>query len=270
MHGFRFIQATDIVSWAGRRADAPALLPVLVRKLVIATSPPATFADFPGDKGVSSPGWDGWVKNGAHPIRYIPAQESVWELSVNGQVFRKATKDFATRSKFPSSLDPAKSAFVAVTARAWRAGKGTDKHSWAASMKKKGIWADVVAYDAHDLAAWTELAPSVAMWFGQQIGLPYPRSVRDLPCITGRFLHQFPPPPLDLDALLITRDAERDRVHAWPPAMSTTPHELIARPKKKHEPSRTAMAQIADKFRRSSLPSTFLSILLEEDWKNLY
>lgn len=52
MSGFRFIQAADIVSWAERRADAPGLLPILVRKLVIATTPSTTFADFPGDKGI--------------------------------------------------------------------------------------------------------------------------------------------------------------------------------------------------------------------------
>jgi hypothetical protein len=75
------IGALDIESWAQRR-DAQAMLPELVRRLVLATTPHATRVSFRSDEGVQLGGWDGVVVS-TEATPFVPDGVSAWELTVS-------------------------------------------------------------------------------------------------------------------------------------------------------------------------------------------
>src|SRR5581483_3257965 len=163
MRTMLLVDATDLVHWADRR-DAQALLPELVRRLVFATGQRVTRASFRSGEGVQLPGWDGVVvAEGAGP--FVPPGLSGWELGVGRDTKRKADEDYRKRTGQPGEIDRAKATFVFVTPRRWA---GTE--AWAAARRNEGVWADVRAYDADDLAAWLEQAPAVHLWFSALLG----------------------------------------------------------------------------------------------------
>ncbi|WP_437841148.1 AAA family ATPase [Sorangium sp. So ce1153] len=160
------ISSKELQEWAGRY-DAPAVLPRLVRRLLLATSPLDGIA-MRADSGTRYEGWDGIVKS-REGTGFCPAGLSVWELSVEGKVRAKLDEDYEKRSrKPPEGVRPALATYVAVTARPFKKGKA----DWANEKRAEGIWRDVRVIDADDLATWIEQAPAVARWFASREGLP--------------------------------------------------------------------------------------------------
>ncbi|WP_437616658.1 AAA family ATPase [Sorangium sp. So ce834] len=160
------ISSKELQEWAGRY-DAPAVLPRLVRRLLLATSPLDGIA-MRADSGTRYEGWDGIVMSRGGTA-FCPAGLSVWELSVEGKVRTKLDKDYEKRSrKPPEGVRPALTTYVAVTARTFKKGKA----DWANEKRAEGTWKDVRVLDADDLATWIEQAPAVARWFASREGLP--------------------------------------------------------------------------------------------------
>lgn len=160
------ISSKELQEWAGRY-DAPAVLPRLVRRLLLATSPLDGIA-MRADSGTRYEGWDGIVMSRGGTA-FCPAGLSVWELSVEGKVRTKLDEDYEKRSrKPPEGVRPARTTYVAVTARAFKKGKA----DWANEKRAEGTWRDVRVLDADDLATWIEQAPVVARWFASREGLP--------------------------------------------------------------------------------------------------
>ncbi|HSN98675.1 MAG TPA: AAA family ATPase [Candidatus Nanopelagicales bacterium] len=167
------ISADVIQAWASH-IDAPAVLPRLVRRLLLATTPLDAIA-LRADAGTRYEGWDGIVRARAGSA-FCPEGLSVWELSVEKKVRSKLKKDHDARTQTPpEGVRPALASYIAVTARrlAGNTARGlSGKEDWARARRAEGIWADVRVYDADDLATWLEQAPAVARWFAHLLGQP--------------------------------------------------------------------------------------------------
>ena len=154
---------SDISNWADR-PDANHQLPVLMRRLIMATVPELSRLDMPGGSAVWSPGWDGRLTAETQNA-WVPGGKSVWEFSCRSDVGTKANEDFRKRTDPPQSVPDAATTFVFVTPRRW-----PGKDQWAEQRHAEGHWADVRAFDAVDISVWLELAPAVAEWFASIIG----------------------------------------------------------------------------------------------------
>ena len=149
------ISADDLdPAWASR-ADAPAELPKLVRRLLWASVPLASLT-MRADAGVRLGGWDGVVVASAeHP--FCPAGPSVWELSVAKDVRSKLNDDFDRRAaEPPDRIDPASCTYVAVTARRFPA-----KAKWAHEKTQAGPWQRVVVFDTNNLTSTLKTTPTI-------------------------------------------------------------------------------------------------------------
>lgn len=159
------ISREELQTWASR-VEAPAVLPRLVRRLLLATSPLRGIA-MRADGGTRYKGWDGIVQASAETA-FCPRGLSVWELSVEKKVRTKLEQDYQKRSrKPPEGVLPSLATYVAVTAHAF-----PGKSRWVAEKRAEGVWADVRVYDVDDLAQWLEQAPAVARWFANLQGHP--------------------------------------------------------------------------------------------------
>lgn len=154
--------ALDLESWADY-LDARSQLPRLLRRLIHATTQVEHIA-FAAGEGIQRPGWDGIVES-SNGSAFVPAGRSVWECGVNRDIQRKATKDFAKRTKNPLGVQAAEATYLFVTPRKW-----LKKEAWCTKSKEVGIWHDVRVYDSSDLEAWLEIAPAVDAWFARLLG----------------------------------------------------------------------------------------------------
>lgn len=166
------VKAIDLVYWAGR-LDARGRLPLLLRRLIHATTDQIQRIGFPAEEGVQTPGYDGFliVEKGNS---FVPSGCSVWEMGVDKDIKGKADGDYEKRRNDPLDVDPALTSFVFVTPRHW-----SKKTDWIKEKKKDGFWRDVRVYDADDLEQWMELAPSVHFWVSALLG-KHPKSAEAL------------------------------------------------------------------------------------------
>ena len=174
------VNATDIAVWADRR-EAQELLPVLVRRLILATTQGVERISFRGDEGVQIGGWDGFLQTSSGNA-FVPAGDSGWEMGTTKDVKGKADEDYQKRYQDPLELQPNLSTFVFVTPRRWGG-----KDSWVNEKNKEGIWKDVRAYDADDLATWLEQAPAVHFWLSKKLG-KLPDGIEDLDLFWEKWL----------------------------------------------------------------------------------
>ncbi|MEP7125269.1 MAG: AAA family ATPase [Byssovorax sp.] len=219
------ITGDEIQIWS-QRVEASAVLPDLVRRLLLATSPIGT-VDMRADGGTRLAGWDGVVQ-ALRATAFCPRGQSVWELSVEG-TRSKLDDDFAKRTDAPPApIRPSATTYVALLARRFR-----DKASWAADRRALGKWIEVRLLDADDLAAWLTQAPAVARWFGAQLDKPAYDAV-DLDTFVARWRARTSP-PLPIELLLAGRERERaaEQVRSW--ARTGRPQPLFVRGDTKEE-----------------------------------
>lgn len=188
------ISGDDLRTWAFR-TEAPARLPLLVRRLLASTVPLQSL-DMRGDGGVQLPGWDGVVR-ATQGNAWCPAGLSYWELTVQTDD-AKLNEDFEKRSA--NAPKSAKSAtYVAVIAGRYNPKKG--KEGWSAARRAQGPWADVRLLDADDLAAWLEQSPAASLWMAYELGRPVVGVT--LPEEALRLWSAATEPPLPPDVLLL-------------------------------------------------------------------
>jgi hypothetical protein len=157
------ITATDLHQWA-ERLEARAIMPRLIRRLILATAQQVHRIGFPADESTQLGGYDGIVQlQGGLP--HAPDGQSVWEIGVNKDIKDKADDDYEKRKKTPGAANSQNTTFVFATPRRWG---GKDK--WVTARRKEAFWRDVWVIDADHLEQWLEQAAAVAAWLGMLIG----------------------------------------------------------------------------------------------------
>ncbi len=193
-----FATATDLARWAATK-DAQTTLPILVRRLVRATTPTLDRAAFPGGDSVGRPGWDGIVR-AREATAFVSAGGSVWEMGADTNPRSKAEADYAKRSKNPAGVIPKDTVYVAVTPRRWQ-----KKYDWAREKAAEGIWKGIRVLDADDLEQWLEAAPAVHFWISHLLG-KHPAGAEDLERYWAAYTAAAEP-PLKPELLIAGRDA---------------------------------------------------------------
>jgi DNA-binding transcriptional ArsR family regulator len=213
------IDATDLEAWADRR-DAQSLLPMLVRRLILATTDRITRIGFRAGEGVQLSGWDGTVAAEAGNA-FVPTGISAWELGTNQNVQRKASEEYRKRTDNPDGIDPAQATYVFVTPRRW-----PGKAAWVAARQAEEVWGEVRVYDADDLETWLECARGVHVWLSMLLGA-HPEDAVDLESVWADW-SQATDPAITANFLLAGRSDLAKTVQAWLVDSSTSTLALQA------------------------------------------
>lgn len=164
---FLQIKANLIEGWVSHNIPARSRFAVFLRMLVHSTCSGITKADFPGNDDAERAGWDGLLE-ADEGTPWVPAGRSGWEFGTNDDPKGKADGDFnKSVNAVAVKKERAEMTFVFVTPRRW-AGKA----AWIEAMKAKGLWKDVLAYDASDLEQWLEQSPPAQAWFSNETNIP--------------------------------------------------------------------------------------------------
>lgn len=132
---FRWIKASQLENWTDtefRRAQE--LLPLIIRKLILASIPLSLIKDmhFPCSKSIQYTGFDGRTNIEAGNI-YTPKGFSVWEFGTDENVLLKANEDFKKRTNKPLGVEPENTTFIFVTSRIWK--HRVDIKEWISEKK---------------------------------------------------------------------------------------------------------------------------------------
>lgn len=203
----RWIDSTDLVQWADRRASQ-ASMPELISRLIRAEAGTAAQLEFPSDESVQTEGWDG-ISNVPAQSPYAPLGVSGWEIGTQREgITRKADEDFDKRTGNPRDITPAESTFVFVTPRRWN-----EKEAWRQRRREQKKWADVRAYDADDLVHWIEMHPGVSLWLARALS-KRPPGVHTLDEAWEEWSLSTTP-AMHPDLVMADRDEEAMRVLRW-------------------------------------------------------
>jgi hypothetical protein len=160
----KLVTKDNLERWADT-TFSKALLPDLISRLVRATTPASTKANFPSGSATYIGGWDGIVHCETETA-YVPQGISLWEFGTSSDCKGKADDDYDKRKTNPKGFTPSDSVFIFVTPRLW-----TKKGEWIAAKKSENHWKDVKVYDSIDLEQWLDNALSVARWLASQDGV---------------------------------------------------------------------------------------------------
>lgn len=219
MPSFKLIDARDLEWWA-RSRRAQEQLPVLVRRLIHATTTTATHIGLPAGDAVQQGGYDGVVViNETHYA--VPDGKSVWEFGVDANPRGKADDEYEKRkARQPDSaigpVDPTSTTFVFVTPRRWNA-----KTRWLRTRRAESFWRDVRVLDADDLEAWLEQAPPTHVWLSTLLGRR-PVGADDLEAVWQDWADSTIP-PLSPGLMFAGREPARDEIRSW----FTSPSEVL-------------------------------------------
>lgn len=159
----KLIIRDDIEGWV-ERFDAKGFFPILMAKLVRATTPISTQIDFPSGSAVPIGGWDGIVICETK-TSYVPKGKSLWEFGTESNPKSQAEKNYEKRTSNSLGHDISKSTFVFVTGRFWKG-----KNDWQQEKIKERKWGHVEVYDSSDIEQWLEIAEYVLRWFANYLG----------------------------------------------------------------------------------------------------
>jgi hypothetical protein len=158
------ISRDELLQWADSGAGPD--FPSLIRHLVVETALGLERVHFPSGTGVSTGGWDGFVR-AAVGNEFVPEGLSGWELSVNKKANEKAEDDYAKRLIGPEGSEPSHATYVEVICRPWEKAK-----SFASQHRTDNRWRDVLAYTVDDIETWLEHAPATTVWLAEKLGRP--------------------------------------------------------------------------------------------------
>jgi hypothetical protein len=158
LYNMRLIDRKDIERWADQ-FDSKGNFPLLISRLVHASTPVGTFVDFPSGSTVFTSSWDGLV-NCPIPSGFVPEGISLWELGTELQPKGKADEDYEKRTLDPEGYNCADCTFVFVTPRFWN-----KKDIWLKQRLAEGKWKDIRVYDSSNLEQWLDITAAVSRWF---------------------------------------------------------------------------------------------------------
>ena len=159
----KLVTRDDLERWADR-VDAKFDLPYLISRLVRATTPASTQADFPSGSAAYVGGWDG-VVDCQEDTAYVPKGISLYEFGTEENSKGKADEDYEKRVKDSLGYTHKDCVFIFITPRFWRM-----KDKWVNAKKKEGIWKDIKVYDSSNLEQWLDNALATSRWFSSRVG----------------------------------------------------------------------------------------------------
>ena len=113
-----WLTATDLSQWADTRR-AQEILPLLVRRLILASASEIGGISMPAGDSIFRPGWDGLLF--ANIVKWpVPEGASVWEFGASNDIRGKATEDFKKRTEDPLGSCPQAPRSSSVTPRRWQ------------------------------------------------------------------------------------------------------------------------------------------------------
>ena len=159
------VTANDINQWSNSNTrEAQEILPLLIRKLILATAEP-DYINMPSGDSILIGGWDGIVKvKKGNP--FVPNGKSVWEFGTNRGIKQKAEGDYAKRTEESADLNVT---YIFATLKTW-----AKKDDFEIDKNKEKKWNEVRGVNADDLEVWLTLAPAVHKWFAKKIGKIFP------------------------------------------------------------------------------------------------
>lgn len=159
----KLVTRDDIERWA-ERIDSKGDLPYLMSRLVRATTPSSTYANFPSGSAAYIGGWDGEV-NCQEDTPYVPKGISLYEFGTEADSKGKADDDYDKRKANSLGYNPKDSVFIFVTPRFWKM-----KDKWVKAKQAEGFWKDVRVYDSSNLEQWLDIAFATSRWFSSRVG----------------------------------------------------------------------------------------------------
>ena len=159
----KLVTRDDIETWVNT-FDSKGFFPILMSKLVRATTLSNTQIDFPSGSAVFVSGWDGIV-NSEIKTAYVPKGKSLWELGTEKNPKAQAEKNYVKRTKDSLGHEISNCTFVFVTGRFWEG-----KNDWQQEKIKEGNWGYIEVYDSSDIEQWLENAEYVLRWFADYLG----------------------------------------------------------------------------------------------------
>lgn len=154
----KLVNRNDLESWA-ERFDSKSNLPILISRLVRATTPLSTQSDFPSGSSVFIGGWDGIVQC-KEDRAYVPKGISLWEFGTETNNKGKADDDYDKRTADSLGFDKSECVFIFITPRFWR-----QKDKWCREKQSEGIWKEIRVYDSSIIEQWLDTATAVSRWF---------------------------------------------------------------------------------------------------------
>ena len=250
------VNADDLQQWSDRY-DAPGQLPLLIRRLVLATRG-VTNVSFRTEAGVRFPGWDGFSE-GTQPNPFVAVGPAGWELSVQkDDIATKATDDFNKRATQPNAEQVA---FVFVTSRRWGG-----KQKWADERDAEDKFRSVRVIDADDLHGWLEYAPAVHLWWTRELG-KHPDGATDV----ERYWNEWSRatvPPLSTDFVMAGRGQAADSLRQW--LESQSPSVAVVGPSQEEALAFVAaMIQREPELRREALFAHTVIVSTPESFNDL-
>ena len=113
------LTATELDEWSRtnpRRAQE--ILPELIAKLILASTDKIIQLNFPIEKAIQYPGYDG-VLVSEEQTNFFPKDKSVWEFGTNEDTKTKYKEDIKKRSENSLGVDIKSTVFIFATLKTW-------------------------------------------------------------------------------------------------------------------------------------------------------
>jgi hypothetical protein len=107
------IKANHITQWA-RERDCQGSLPLLIKKLILASSKNITKCDFPSEDQVYLTGFDGIIGNNDETL-FVPKGLSAWEMGCNKEWRPKVNEDYRNRTNDPLRINQETTTYIQVS-----------------------------------------------------------------------------------------------------------------------------------------------------------
>lgn len=205
------LTATEIDTWAkAYPRHAQELLPQLIARLVLCSSPKIVDYNFPIEKGIQFAGYDGVLKSG-EATSYFPEGKSVWEFGTNDNALEKFRSDIEKRHSEPLDINIADTTFIFVTLKIWNHRKSIEET--VNESKNRYNWKDVRIIDASKIALWLQSHDAVAVWFANSIG-KHIDGIRTIEDFWSDHCESTSP-KLGVDYFLLGRDSQISKLSEW-------------------------------------------------------
>lgn len=161
----RLITKDDIVRWA-EEYEAKGYFPLLIEKLILASTPNSTRLRFPSGSNVYLSGWDGKVECEID-THFVRKGISVFEIGTEKNPAKKIKGDYKKRTAKPLEVDPSEITLVLISSHIWN---NEDKDKWVKQKNDESVWKEVIVYDAIDIETWLDQCIAVSRSFLTKVG----------------------------------------------------------------------------------------------------